>query len=407
MSFRLPGDGYGDQLDYINWLYLAQVYTNALNTVITFMKILKFVKLNDRLNILTRTMEACQQNIIGILAVFFLLVLAYSITSTSLFGNSLERYRNLENSFSSNFLMLLGDFNYGELYEEDRFVTAVFFWSYFILALFLLLNFILAVIADSFGKENSKTRAETLFEMMRGALSRLTRRLRAFCHAPLTRIREMFRSKEEGSVNMSNSDKLVRVLRAWHELQLPMSEEDIRLMDDQAVLDHAPVHFVMRRDLKKIFEEVSDDGAKEYNRMGETYFDNIWRDCYKDFNIRSSSDDDNEYEMEQELYDTTCGAVRTVLGMEKKEGEELSEATMTVQQLFTPAEETITLVDRMQTRLTELESAMSTVTSTIIKLDYTLTHLYSDVRAHNTTARSDGAQAPPAQPTKMPPLPGL
>jgi hypothetical protein len=411
MAFVLPGDGYIDQLDYINWLYLAQVYTNSLNTVITFLKVLKFVKLNDRLNILTRTMEACQQNIIGILAVFFLLVLAYSITATSLFGNSLERFRNLENSFSSNFLMLLGDFNYAELYEEDRFVTAVFFWSYFILALFLLLNFILAVIADSFGKENDKTRAEPLFDMVQGFFSRLARRVRAFFHAPMAKIREMFRAREEGAEKLSSGEKFARHLRLWHESHLDINEEELRLMDDDAIINHPPRTLVMRRQIKQIFEEASDEGAREYARIGESYFDNTWIDCYKDYMLHNDDEEDNEAAHERELYDTACGAVRTVLGIkheddEKHKGEELSEATMTVQQLFSPAEENLKIIESLKARLVELEESMSTITTSAIRLDYALTHLYSDMKS-GTTGSADAPTAQLAQPTNLPPLPPL
>ena len=71
-NFRIPYEGgYPGAMEQILYSFSLQGYLNALNTVITFIKCLKFVRLNDNLNLLTKTLEICQQNIIGVLILFF------------------------------------------------------------------------------------------------------------------------------------------------------------------------------------------------------------------------------------------------------------------------------------------------------------------------------------------------
>ena len=83
------------------------MYFNAVNTILTCLKILKFVRLNDQLNILTRTLRAAQHNIIGILTIFLIVLTAYALTGNLLFGNGLEEYKDFSTSFSTLLRLLL------------------------------------------------------------------------------------------------------------------------------------------------------------------------------------------------------------------------------------------------------------------------------------------------------------
>lgn len=139
-------------LDNILNLYMMQVYLNSVNVIFTYLKLLKFLRLNDRLNVLTRTLSASQDSIVGVLIIFFLIVTAYAMTGYGLFGLGVWAFRSVDQSFSTLLQMLVGDIDYDSMRNENRIQAGFFFWSYVILALFCLLNFLIGVLMEAFAE---------------------------------------------------------------------------------------------------------------------------------------------------------------------------------------------------------------------------------------------------------------
>eukprot|EP01062_Namystynia_karyoxenos_P065912 TRINITY_DN59967_c0_g1_i1.p1 TRINITY_DN59967_c0_g1~~TRINITY_DN59967_c0_g1_i1.p1 ORF type:complete len:1140 (+),score=358.27 TRINITY_DN59967_c0_g1_i1:135-3554(+) len=150
-----PDSSYPVHLDYILDSYMMQVWTNSINTVLTFLKLLKFVRLNPHLNILTRTLACCQQSIIGVLILFVWTVLGYAMTGAAVFGGGLLEYRSIDTAYSTLLRYLLGDFDYESLREENKILAPLFFWTFEVLTFFILLNFIVAVISAAFDEVSS------------------------------------------------------------------------------------------------------------------------------------------------------------------------------------------------------------------------------------------------------------
>eukprot|EP00759_Apiculatamorpha_spiralis_P038351 PhF_6_TR37614/c0_g1_i1/m.55894 len=147
----LPFPGlYPVDLDRLLEIYLTQVYANSVNTVITFLQVLRFLRLNDRLNILSRSIAASQNNLIGVIILFVFIVTAFALTGTVLYGVNLREFRNINTAFVTLLKMLLGQIDYSSMRREQRSFTAAFFWSFEVLGLFLLLNFIIAVLCEGF-----------------------------------------------------------------------------------------------------------------------------------------------------------------------------------------------------------------------------------------------------------------
>lgn len=141
---------FSDDLQQILTLYETMIWYNAVNTILTFMKLLKYVRLNDRLNILTRTLAASQQSLIGVLILFLYIVFGFCITGNQLYGMGIYRFRSLAASYISLLRNLIGDSVYDEMSSENRIGTIIFTWWFQILCLFIMLNFLVAVISDGF-----------------------------------------------------------------------------------------------------------------------------------------------------------------------------------------------------------------------------------------------------------------
>lgn len=125
------------------------------------------------LNILGRTLANCQKNIFGVLILFLFVVLGYSITGNTLFGDGMWDFRDINTSFSSLLRMLMGDFDYPSMRAENRYLAGIYFWTFEVLGLFVLLNFITAFIADGFDKATENQSKDVLGKQIEALIARV------------------------------------------------------------------------------------------------------------------------------------------------------------------------------------------------------------------------------------------
>ena len=152
-SVKFPfAQTYPDHLDVIQALYYTVVVVNCVNTIITFLKLLKYVRLNAQFGVITRTLAAAAQGLVGVLVLFGFVVTSYAIAGWSLFGINMPEFRNIGTAFSSLLRLLVGESKYDDMKAVNRFLAGAYFWSFLILALYLLLNSIIAILSDTFAK---------------------------------------------------------------------------------------------------------------------------------------------------------------------------------------------------------------------------------------------------------------
>lgn len=134
----------------IEYVFSTQVYTNAVNVILVYIKTLKYVRINDRLNILTRTFAVCQNNIISILVLWVFIHTGFSLTAQQIFGSVLQPYSNFNTSFSTLLFALLGNSDVGSLIRVEPNLTHIFFWTFYIFENLMLLNFFVAILSGGF-----------------------------------------------------------------------------------------------------------------------------------------------------------------------------------------------------------------------------------------------------------------
>jgi predicted membrane protein len=77
-----------------------------------------------------------------------------------MYGAHLSDWSNVGKSVAQLFLLILGEFgSYFEIMQINPLLSAVFFWSYIIMALFLLFNMVLAVIFTVYEEKNTEIMA--------------------------------------------------------------------------------------------------------------------------------------------------------------------------------------------------------------------------------------------------------
>eukprot|EP00760_Papus_ankaliazontas_P027229 PhM_4_TR3225/c0_g1_i1/m.45012 len=162
----LPFTAYPKDLDALLYLYSQQIYLNSVNTIITFIKILKYAQLNPRLNVLSRTLSEAKENMVGLIVLFVLVVTAYAITGFGLFGPTMWEFRSVDASYGALIRMMVGSFDYDAMKETEPVLAGLYFWTYMILSNFLLLNFIVAVVCEGFTNVNQEVASGSIAEDM-------------------------------------------------------------------------------------------------------------------------------------------------------------------------------------------------------------------------------------------------
>ena len=149
IKIKLPAPDVYPSLDKVLNIGSSQNIANAVNMVITFLKFLKYVRLNSKLNLLTKTLSKSKEELMCCLLIFVYIVFAFSLTGNALFGANIWDYRTVGISYSSLLRMLLGDYDFESLKRENRFLAGIFFWAFVVLALFLMLNFLVAILTNN------------------------------------------------------------------------------------------------------------------------------------------------------------------------------------------------------------------------------------------------------------------
>ena len=141
---------YPTQMEFIAHLFYVSSFLEAMNALLVYSRIFYYLRLNDNLNVLTNTIERALPSLIGILVVFFIVFIGFTLMSLVAFGPVSEEFKDFERTVSTLSRMIVGDFDYISLRGERRDFTGVFFVLFIIICVFLLLNMIIAVLSSAF-----------------------------------------------------------------------------------------------------------------------------------------------------------------------------------------------------------------------------------------------------------------
>jgi len=155
--FPFRHDRYASELDEVRRLYIMKNDLTALNFVVTFLKLLEYVGASHRWGGLVRSLRMAQAHIVSLLFLFFLITLGYGIVGMVSYGHNVEDFHTLHRSMVTLLSIVVGrngswGAKYGKMREQHRQFTFFYFWSFFIIAKFMLLNMIIGILAESYRK---------------------------------------------------------------------------------------------------------------------------------------------------------------------------------------------------------------------------------------------------------------
>eukprot|EP01062_Namystynia_karyoxenos_P059460 TRINITY_DN50906_c0_g1_i1.p1 TRINITY_DN50906_c0_g1~~TRINITY_DN50906_c0_g1_i1.p1 ORF type:complete len:1288 (+),score=511.29 TRINITY_DN50906_c0_g1_i1:122-3985(+) len=146
----LQTEFYPDEYEDVAAATQTAAFVSAANAILTFFRIFYFLALQPGLNLLTKTIEQAAKDLFGIVFIFVVVFISFALMAFVVYGNAVEDFRTFPDTCAALARVLIGDFDYGELQTAQRLFTPVFFTLFNILAVFILLNMVIAILDSAF-----------------------------------------------------------------------------------------------------------------------------------------------------------------------------------------------------------------------------------------------------------------
>lgn len=133
----------------LNTLLAQYLSYSSLSILIVCLQILLKMDFHPRMGLVTRTLNTAKFDLAFFMLLFGLVHTLYAFLGCMLFGNMAAAYADLGTGWLTGMKMLLG--NYDPEGDVGQSVwTICFYWSYMVVAFFLLLNALLAIIVEAY-----------------------------------------------------------------------------------------------------------------------------------------------------------------------------------------------------------------------------------------------------------------
>lgn len=133
--------------------------------------VFKYLRLNTRLNLLWRTLRFAAKDLLAFVAIFFTMFFGFAVMGFLIFGSHTRGYHSLSVSLASCFQMLLGAFDYDEIYSANPAMASVFFFSFMISIYLICVNMFIAIMSEyySIAQTEKKTHEQNAREIAESA----------------------------------------------------------------------------------------------------------------------------------------------------------------------------------------------------------------------------------------------
>lgn len=149
------------QVNYANKFKLVL----ALYPLGIVFRLFKAFASQPRLAVVTQTIVVATVDLLHFLLVFVSIFYTYTVAGVMLFGREVDAFTTFGRGINTCFRIMLGDFDWEEIAIVGRVDAGIWFWTYMIVVVLLMLNMLLAIVMDAYSDVNGKIgSAETLVE---------------------------------------------------------------------------------------------------------------------------------------------------------------------------------------------------------------------------------------------------
>tara|TARA_A100000164_G_scaffold359817_1_gene372874 strand:- start:878 stop:1795 length:918 start_codon:yes stop_codon:yes gene_type:complete len=139
---------------YNSYLFYQINVLSAFCSLVSFIKVFKYLRLNRRLKLLWDTLSSAFADLFSMMIVSLLIISGFALTGNLIFGQTLREFKSYSSSVSMLLRSLLGDFDYRRMVEVCPNIAPVFFVLYIFIVFFVITNMFVAVVCEYFQKVN-------------------------------------------------------------------------------------------------------------------------------------------------------------------------------------------------------------------------------------------------------------
>ena len=146
---------------------MKNTYTaiNCLSILFFVIRILKILDFQPRMSLITRTLRVASIDLGHYLSLFALIFVGYASVGTLLLGDRLQQFQTFGDSCCELFMIFMG---WESMYQimgqaagqtkvlASSVIFQIFYWSWVLVATFLMLNILLAIIVDAYASVKAK-----------------------------------------------------------------------------------------------------------------------------------------------------------------------------------------------------------------------------------------------------------
>lgn len=121
------------------------------------LRFFKAFQAQPRLAIITDTLIGCIVDIVHFFIVFMTMFMAFVLSAQFIFGHRMAEFATTYLAIEKCFMMLLGEFDFDDVADENPLIAALWFHTYLILMTLLMMNMCLAIIMDTYSAAKSNS----------------------------------------------------------------------------------------------------------------------------------------------------------------------------------------------------------------------------------------------------------
>ena len=132
----------------------------ALAVFVYFLKVLRLLRFNRKISLLSTTLIACTHTLFGFLLTYMLLFAAYAQLVYIVYGRDMPEFASYQRCLSSLMEMTLGSSDFDQMNATNRILTGFIFFSYTLLNTCVYMNLFISILSETF----SAVRADVLLQ---------------------------------------------------------------------------------------------------------------------------------------------------------------------------------------------------------------------------------------------------
>jgi len=123
---------------------------NAINALLMWMKIFKYLSITKRLLRISNALGSCSSDVAAFMFVLGIVFIAFSVSGFLIFGVDVRGFSTLGISFLKLYRVMLGDWDYTEFAGPAPILGPLYFIMFIVMTMIVLLNFMVGILSESY-----------------------------------------------------------------------------------------------------------------------------------------------------------------------------------------------------------------------------------------------------------------